>query len=328
MDHSSAIDLSLIFKDALTAGTGIHIVDDSAQTPAPAVLVAGPVRDALSKLRPSKAPKSPATDQLAQTVSSDLNRTIALVDAQRVDFSSIDRNTFVGLEDPLGDNLYAKAHRRVERQEKQLRNIEKERAMHEKVQLERLLESLKGHDWLKVMGVSGVTDGGKKSFEPKRDYFIHQIEILLEKFREWKEEEKRRKAEREERLTAEEGEAVPGDMTDGDAPSASDVDACAAHQLHQEAISATGRPARSKTAFPKPAGPPPVQKPFTSFYSKPYLRDAALGKHRRGRIRLAFGQPLPALKDKAFDLPEDILTQDALAASARSRRRFRRESRT
>lgn len=314
--------------DALTAETRIQIIEDSVQTPTPALLSTSPVRNAFNKLRPSRAPEKPSTSKMVQSASSDSESAIAPVDAQRVDFSAIDRSTFVGQEDPLGDNFYAKAHRRAERQEKQLRNIEKERAMHEKVQLERLLESLKGHDWLKIMGISGVTDVGKKSFEPKRDYFIREIEILLEKFREWKEEEKRRKTEREERLMAEEGEAASEDMTDVDAPNGSDVDACAARQLHQEAISATGRQAPSKTAVPRPAHPPSVQKPFTSFYSKPYLRDAALGKHRRGRIRLAFGQPLPVLKDKPFELPGDILTQDALAASARSRRRFRRESRT
>lgn len=320
--------------DALTAETRIQIIDESVTTPAPAPapapapLSTAPVRNAFNRVRPSRAPEIPTTDSMVQSASSDLDGTIAPVDVQRVNFSAIDRSTFVGLEDPLDDKFYAKAHRRAERQEKQLRNIEKERAMHEKVQLERLLESLKGHDWLKIMGINGVTDGGKKSFEPKRDYFIREIELLLEKFREWKEEEKRRKTEREERLMAEEGEAASEDMDDGDAPDGSDVDACAARQLHQEASSATGQRARSKTALPKPAQPPPVQKPFTSFYSKPYLRDAALGKRRRGRIRLAFGQPLPVLKDKPFELPGDILTQDALAASARSRRRFRRGSRT
>ena len=70
--------------------------------------------------------------------------------------------------------------------------------MHEKVQLERLLEGLRGHDWLRVMGISGITETEKKLYEPKRDHLIREVKILLEKFRLWKEEEKRRKVEKEE----------------------------------------------------------------------------------------------------------------------------------
>ena len=198
--------------------------------------------------------------------------------------------------------------------------------MHEKAQLERLLDGLKGHDWLKIMGVSGVTDGGKAPWEPKRDYFIHEVEALLEKFRAWKEEEKRRKAEREERMFADEMEEseTPGQSR---SPDYSDVDECAARQLHQETVTATSRRKRNNKITPHVSEPPTVEKPFTSFYSKPYLREAALGKHRRGRTKFAFGQPLPDMQDKDFDLPEGFLTHDVLAANARSRRRVRRESR-
>lgn len=259
-------------------------------------------------------------DGFVQSAGMEENDHLALNDTQRIELPTIEKDFSVGNDDPLGDEVYAKAHRRAERQEKQLRNIEKERAMHEKVQLERLLECLKGHDWLKVMGISGVTDGEKKSWEPKRDYFIREVELLLEKFREWKEEEKRRRTEREERLQAEdEDEEESQIMSEDGPPNDSDVDACAARQLHREAVSASDRQVRSK----KPAL---VQKPFTSFYEKPHLREAALGKHRRGRTRLAFGQPIPDIKENDFGLPQDILTQDALRARARSRRAARRES--
>ena len=229
--------------------------------------------------------------------------------------------------------MYLKAHRRAERQEKQLRNIEKERAMHEKVQLERLLEGLKGPDWLKVMGISGITDSEKKAFEPKRDYFIREVRILLEKFKEWKEEEKRRKVEREEsiqdedeELDDEEAEADEGE-SDGDPPDYSDVDASAARQLHQEAILATnGQPGKSRSHRRKEPMAPPVEKPFTSFYAKQYLRDAAVGKHRRGRTRFAFGQPLPEPEDGEFNLPGDILSPERVAASARRQRVSKRQS--
>ena len=240
------------------------------------------------------------------------------------------------MKDPLNDAFYLKSHRRAERQEKQLRNIEKERAMHEKVQLERLLDGLKGHDWLRVMGISGITDGEKKAFEPKRDHFIREVQTLLTKFREWKEEEKRRKVEKEETI-ADEDEDQEGEEdlekeaeaeSDGEPPRYTGVDASAARQLHREAILATNKAqvAKNRSHRAAPVIAPPVEKPFTSFYSKPYLRDAAIGKHRRGRARFAFGQPVPEPYEQPFTLPEDMLTPDAIAASARSRRRARRQS--
>lgn len=254
-----------------------------------------------------------------------------LNNAQRIDFSSIERHARSDAEDPLTDAIYFKAHRRAERQEKQLRNIEKERAQHEKVQLERLLDGLKGHDWLRVMGISGITDSERKAFEPKREYLIQEVSSLIEKFKIWKEEEKRRKVEKEQNLLAEDDEESEPDadldtVSEGDPPDHNDVDAWAARQLHHEAISATGtEPGKSRKHHAQAAVEPlTLEKSFTSFYSKPYLRDAAIGKHRRGRARFAFGEPLPNVMEKAFKLPPDILSQDAITANARNRRRARR----
>ena len=252
---------------------------------------------------------------------------MVLHDAQRIDFSSIEGSTKLPGKDPMTDAVYFKAHRRAERQEKQLRNIEKERAQHEKVQLERLLDGLKGHDWLRVMGISGITDSEKKLYEPKREFFVQEVESLLEKFRVWKEEEKRRKLEKEQK--AGEGDEDGSEAADGE-PDYSDVDAWAARQLHREASSANGTQAgksRNHRSQPANAVSLPIEKPFTSFFSKPYLREAALGKHRRGRKRFAFGHPVPDLFEHDFELPSDVLTMDALKASARSRRRANRESR-
>lgn len=249
-------------------------------------------------------------------------------EAQRIDFSSIDRHTRHNAVDSLTDAVYFKAHRRAERQEKQLRNIEKERAQHEKVQLERLLDRLKGHDWLRVMGINGITDSEKKAFEPKRDYFIQEVTLLIEKFRMWKEEEKRRKAAKEQNLRDEESECETDSTSDDDDSAHSAVDASAARQLHAEANSASGPRSgrRKKSPAPSLAEPLPPEKPFTSFFRKPYLRDAAIGKHRRGRTKIAFGHSIPDLPEKDFSLPADMLSQEAIAASARSRRRARRES--
>lgn len=251
-----------------------------------------------------------------------------LNDAARIDLSAMDKRNVT--RDPMNDAVYLKAHRRAERQEKQLRNIEKERAMHEKVQLERLLDGLKGHDWLRVMGISGITDGEKKAYEPKRDYFIREVLILLEKFREWKEEEKRRKVEKEESMLdededQEEDRSDEDDESDVNPPDFNTTEA-AAIPLHKEGTSASKAPTEKRLHRAKTSSAPDVQKPFTSFYSKPYLRDAAIGKHRRGRARFAFGQPLPEPVDRDFGLPEEILSPEAIDGVRRSRRAKRRRS--
>ena len=262
-----------------------------------------------------------------------------LNDATRLDLSAMDKRN--STRDPMSDAVYLKAHRRAERQEKRLRNIEKERAMHEKVQLERLLDGLKGHDWLRVMGISGITDGEKKAYEPKRDYFIKEVLILLDKFREWKEEEKRRKVEKEESMIDEDEDDGDEDdedtgseengESDDDLPDSNAAEA-APTRPRKEAPSSTKAPPgkrvhRAKAPpAPPPPPPPPPPKPFTSFYSKPYLREAAIGKHRRGRAKFAFGQPLPEPAERDFGLPEDILSPEAIEGVRRSRRAKRRRS--
>ncbi|KAI1283001.1 hypothetical protein F5Y07DRAFT_351578 [Xylaria sp. FL0933] len=107
------------------------------------------------------------------------------------------------LEDPLPDSLYAPVHRRAERLEKSIRNTERGRAQHEKDQIIRLLGELQGHDWLRTMGVNGVTESRRKTFEPARDHFIRGCQAILDKFRSWSQEEKRRKLERERALAEE-----------------------------------------------------------------------------------------------------------------------------
>jgi len=263
--------------------------------------------------------------------------------ATPIDLPSFSSNSISTNVDPLPDSFYFKAHRRAERKEKQLRNIEKERAQHEKVQLERLLDGLQGPDWLKVMGVTGVTDGDKRSWEPKRQYFIREVDALVDKFRIWKEEEKRLRLEKEEKLAREEDEdedeqdadagAEDSEDVDSDtdaAPPSSDIDAWAARQLQQEArASLSKRPAsraKQKHRGFEPLLPPDPEKPFKSFFDKPHLRAQALGKQRHGRGVLAFGRPVPQIDLRDFELPADLLTEDVVRANARKRRRMRRET--
>ncbi|KAI1743377.1 hypothetical protein F4680DRAFT_373789 [Xylaria scruposa] len=173
------------------------------------------------------------------------------------------------VEDPLPDSHFAPSHRRAERLEKSIRNTERGRAQHEKDQIIRLLGELQGHDWLRTMGVNGVTESRRKSFEPARDHFIKGCQTILDKFRLWSQEEKRRKLEKERALAEEteeeededqqEDDVDDSDCSDGsdstddvdmvdaendsgddvaskdDPPEFNDVDA-AARQLHDEAM--------------------------------------------------------------------------------------------
>jgi hypothetical protein len=142
-------------------------------------------------------------------------------DSQRIDFRFLEtQQTSTKLEDPLPDSLFEPSHKRAERLERSIRNTEKGRAQHEKDQIIRLLEGLQGHDWLRVMGVSGVTETRKRSFEPARMYFIKGCQSILDKFRTWSLEEKRRKLEKEKALLAEQEAALAeqGDDQQNDIP--------------------------------------------------------------------------------------------------------------
>ncbi|KAK2072921.1 hypothetical protein P8C59_007245 [Phyllachora maydis] len=215
-----------------------------------------------------------------------------LFDAQTIDFSFLEaRYTGKSLDDTLPDSVFEPAHKKAERLERSIRNSEKGRAQHEKDQIIRLLGGLEGHDWLRVMGVSGVTESRKKTFEPARDHFIKGCQSILEKFRAWAAEEKRRKRDKDKALAyarkesehrtdgevdaaeqfvevsdAQEDQDVDGEdgeaRSEGDPPD-SDIDASIAKQLQEEAFAAANKRA------------------FTSFFDKKYQRDAALSKNRR-----------------------------------------------
>ncbi|KAJ5340200.1 hypothetical protein N7541_009324 [Penicillium brevicompactum] len=104
-----------------------------------------------------------------------------------------DQNPITTATDPLNEATYFRAHRKFERQEKQLRNIERNRAQHEQQVLERLLDELRGHDWLRVMGLPSVNETEKKTYEPKREILVQELVTLVSKLQAWKDEERRRK---------------------------------------------------------------------------------------------------------------------------------------
>ena len=231
--------------------------------------------------------------------------------------------------DPMNEDIYLKVHRKHERHEKTMKNGDREKSQHEKYQLERLLDELRGPDWLKTLGVSGITDTEKKRYEPKRVLFVRETQKMIEKFIRYKEQEKRMRIEREQELREEAAEAEEREL-EGDSlrsistqpPNSSEIDALASQQLLEEVKSASKR---KKTVIQEVVIVPPVYKPFTSFFEKRHIRDAAVSGRQRGRTILAFGCPVPDLEEQEFSLPDDILTEDAIRVSQRSRRRKRRD---
>lgn len=279
---------------------------------------------------------------------------------QRLDMSPLSKNMPKNLDDPLADEEFAISHRRAERKEKQMRNIEREHAMHEKVQLDRLLDGLLGPDWLRVLGITGVTESEAKKFEPKRRFYIEEVQALVDKFKQWRDEERRQRLEKEAIIAAEreaeqaddttdadedESEEVDLDgselATDGDTevstsnPPSSDLNASASRQLQQETVLAlkllggrrtkdgAGQASRPAPPEPVPDRPP---SPITSFYSARHMRELALKRARNSRNQLAFGQLLPDVDEEEFSLPADYLNENVLRASARERRRRKRGS--
>jgi len=147
-----------------------------------------------------------------------------LFESQRIDFSFLEaQHKAKSFKDPLPDSHFEPAHKKAERLERSIRNTEKGRAQHEKDQIIRLLEGLQGHDWLRTMGVSGITESKKKTFEPARQYFIKGCQAILDKFRRWAVEEKRRKQEKD-RALAEQAEAEAADAEEADADEEADED--------------------------------------------------------------------------------------------------------
>ncbi|POR34984.1 Uncharacterized protein TPAR_04821 [Tolypocladium paradoxum] len=350
-DYDEVIGNDLKEQHLLNLDTPIVVVDSNPRRAAPESH-----RAALKPHQPNQA-----VDFLVRGYGDSLF--VEVFDAQRIDFRFLEtQQNNKNLEDPLPDSLYEPIHKRAERLERSIRNSEKGRAQHEKDQIIRLLEGLQGHDWLRVMGVSGITETKKKTFEPARAYFIKGCQAILEKFRNWSLEEKRRKQEKERALAEQAaGEEVADDrdeeVDDGEGEEADEAEqdiredaweysedvsasqddtseaSSPAKQLRQEAM-ARSRMAAASSKRPRPPAratppqPPEPPKEFKSFFSKKYEREGALNRNRRtGRKVLAWGHPLPELAETDFILPEEYRDDDTLKSRARKKRRDKRGGR-
>lgn len=233
-----------------------------------------------------------------------------LYDTQRIDFGFLEtRYKGKSLDDPLPDSYFEPAHKKAERHEKLARNHEKARAQHERDRIIRILDELQGHDWLRVMGVSGITETRKKSFEPARDHFIRGCEAILAKFRRWSQEEKRRKQEKDKAASepthSKDAASVSGNSddhvgskhttsNDGDDDTAShrddgstvsepvsDVDASIEKQLHEEVL------ARSRIASDPPADSAAASSSTSAFNAKGKAKEGGGKRGTKGRAKSA-----------------------------------------
>lgn len=276
------LTLSLLLADLLNIDTPIIITDSRVPSP-PSIPPAATTQHTISSLN---IPLQQPLDAYPVRSFGD-NLFTDLCDSQRIDLNFL-KAQHKGKPDgdPLPDSVFEGPHKKAERLERSIRNLERGRAQHEKDQVIRLLDGLQGPDWLRVMGVSGITEGKKKSFEPARAHFIRGCQAILDKFKRWTAEEKRRKQEKErkerearalrdsqeqdedsdvadeEEAESDEEEAASdrdGDQdddmedddgaaeeSDGDPPDSLDIEASIAKQLREEALAAAKTSSRSR----------------------------------------------------------------------------------
>ncbi|SZF02002.1 unnamed protein product [Blumeria hordei] len=249
--------------------------------------------------------------------------------------------------DPLCDEYYELMHKKPARAERALRKTEKERAQHERDQVLRLLQGLQGHDWLKLMGISGVTESKKREYEPAREYFTHGCELIIAKFKSWRDEEKRKKLAKitagpcEANVCSKQGSSVPLTLgTPGNSYyTENDSDTSPSQQLHHEATVASSALSLSTTKhqphtdWPCTRSQPESYTAASScsqfFFARFDDADANCQKEQSKKIpscpcAYVWGQPLYELPERDFNLPEELLDQESLRTHARKKRRAQR----
>jgi hypothetical protein len=301
----------------------IYIVDELSKAGASSSPAKGRTVTMPERVRAPLPPQTTAGVPASASTPQPQGRNEGPSDAKTIHLQSPTRDQF--LADPLGDELYLVYHKRAERKEKQLRNIEKERAQHEKAHLERLLEGLQGPDWLRVLGVTGVTESEQKEWKSKRDYFIKEVSDLVDKFRRWKDAERRLRLKKEREREAELDDDEDDDDDAESGASSSDLDARAAYQLLQEAGQTPKQPRRRKAQHVLYEAPPSPEQPFIGFYKDPHVRAQAMGEVRHGRHTTAFGVALPDPPEEEFELWPDWTAHDSRRARERKRRKLKKE---
>lgn len=205
-------------------------------------------------------------------------------------------------QDPLLDELYLPRHRRMERQEKRIQMIEKEKAA---VELDRFMHqknSLTGPNWKKdILSITVINDpNDDNELKLKRDLTLADINLYLVKYKSWKTRQK------------EVREKVQSDLPMNE--QLSEMDQQAKKRKLNVLPSANSRGAKTKSscqavvtlhAADLPHNSKPT-KPMVSFFhesirhTRPKFDQLLRRDHRNIR---AFGQKIPKLSLTEFEFP-------------------------
>ncbi|KAF8469679.1 hypothetical protein BDZ91DRAFT_781709 [Kalaharituber pfeilii] len=216
------------------------------------------------------------------------------------DFSQFERKASKMKDDPLKDELFIPDHRRHAAREKRWRNVENERSQQLYNKLRNELERLKGPDWLKVIGQNRADDEAIR----KRDHLITAIETELAKQRRFTEELRKQKRAKVERTLSPEQGSEGGSKGRRSLSVAQDIGGDE---------NTTGSLSKSRLQKSKKASQSDLkteEKPFTSFFSKAHLRNAATKNWRKSaRNAMAFGELMPPIDVMDFELPAALIEE-------------------
>ncbi|KAL7273993.1 hypothetical protein RUND412_003128 [Rhizina undulata] len=331
--------------DGLTNGGGTHA----------AGLPNGSNVDEPATVSPAQTSTPPGTADPHDTIPETRSVPIQTIDLEAEARASQSRVSTRIAADPLSDEHFIAHHRREEREEKRLRNIERERLAHDKQKLEEMLEKLQGPDWMKLFGVNGTgSKADKKEIERKRAQSIKYIEGVTKKYKEWKELERKQKLAKGGKLSRKNSQDRSTEEFEARSHQEYDEDSNDDFDSDQESDEASGfgrasgseeddeddengnqkppvktprlilrirKPAKftsSSSASKEQKTPEP--KAFTSFYKQPHMRKAAFSDWRRsGRLKTAFGHPVPEMPEKDFSLPGCFFQSAARHLRARRR---------
>jgi hypothetical protein len=223
----------------------------------------------------------------------------------------------------LDDSVYVQQHLSAERREKRNRNIERDLLRHNAIKMESDLEKLNSPDWIKLIGPSQglVSRVPKKILEARKKPLMEHLEVTLEKFRMWSKREKRKRRGSEKDSAERDTEEVETGGEEEEEVEEEEEE----EDEEEESIARKGK--KQRTSLPE-ASPvkkelPKPEPEFVSFYDKPSLRQQALSNRRKSsRALTAFGQPLPTLEQRDFQLPEELMNDSVALRHARAKRRL------
>ncbi|KAF8543414.1 hypothetical protein BDD12DRAFT_907228 [Trichophaea hybrida] len=288
----------------------------------------GPVLRSPLKAPPAKSPEDPEITRIR-------NLPIQTIDLEEELQKSNSRHTRY-TSDPLADEMYIQPHRSAIRGEKRNKNIERDLIHHNATKIEGDLEKLHSPDWIKLIGLSNglVTRCTKKELEQRKKLVVNHLNQTLEKYKAWCEAEKRKRHRTSKSPKGSQGSQGSQKTDTDDADTASDEEEddeeASSHDENDDMRSSRRgkklKPSpRSASASKAKKDPPKAEPEFTSFYDRPSMRQQALSNRRKSsRIQTAFGQPLPTIEEKDFELPEELLASTVAARHARARKRLSR----